>query len=252
MAYSVVTISTHRSADEQMTTVVVMAVSWLAFIIDPIVRLALTARPHRRAFFRKYRIDFASALLPILRPFTLLRHLHNTPGFIGNGGSALRSRVIATAAAYALMFVYLIAITVLQVERPAEGGTIKTFGEAIWWACVTLATVGYGDYVPVTPIGRTLAVTLMAGGVVIIGTASAVIVSYLSERIGAHNRAAGLAQHYAGPVETARDAALPSDGEASEAAQPARHGAAPEQSSAPAQRSPDPGGAEKQPGGGAG
>lgn len=188
IAYSVVAISSERSRDEALLIIAVMAIAWIAFIVDPIVRLALTPRFERVAYFRAHRIEFFSALLPIMRPFTLLKSLQLLPGFIGNGGNALRSRVIATAAAYAAMFVYIIAITVLQVERDAEGATIRTFGDAIWWACVTLATVGYGDYVPVTGLGRTFAVALMAGGVVIVGTASALVVSFLGERINVNNR----------------------------------------------------------------
>jgi voltage-gated potassium channel len=184
VAYSMLAITSDRPRDEQITILIIMGIAWLAFIIDPIVRITLTAPAKRRSFFAKHRVDFFSAILPILRPFTLLRHLDAAPGFGGNGGNALRSRVIATAAAYAGMFVYVIAITVLRVERGAEGATILSFGEAIWWAFVTIATVGYGDYVPVTGLGRFLAVILMAGGVVIIGTSSALIVSYLSERIG--------------------------------------------------------------------
>lgn len=184
VAYSLLAITADRPRDEQITILIIMGIAWLAFIIDPIVRITLTAPAKRRSFFAKHRVDFFSAILPILRPFTLLRHLESAPGFGGNGGNALRSRVITIAAAYAAMFVYVIAITVLRVERGAEGATILTFGEAIWWAFVTVATVGYGDYIPVTTFGRILAVILMAGGVVIIGTASALIVSYLSERIG--------------------------------------------------------------------
>lgn len=188
VAYSVVAIDETRSHDEQLAIASVLAVAWLAFIIDPLVRYFLTPAADRSAYFAAHRIDFFSAILPILRPFGLLKYLHIAPGFSGNGGNALRSRVIAAAAAYASLFVYTIAITVLQFEREADGATIRTAGEAIWWACVTLATVGYGDYVPVTAVGRTLAVVLMAGGVVIIGTASALVVSYLSERIAVHRQ----------------------------------------------------------------
>lgn len=194
VAYSLVTIRPSWTRDEQVIIVAVMAAAWLAFIVDPIVRLLLTAPRRRSAYVRAYKVEFWAAVLPILRPFSLLRHLDSTPGFIGNGGNALRSRVIAVAAAYAAMYVYVIAITVLQVERNAPGATIVTFGEAIWWAFVTIATVGYGDYVPVTSFGRVLAVMLMAGGVVIIGTASALIVSYLSERITTHGAGAAAAQ----------------------------------------------------------
>lgn len=199
VAYSLLAITSDRPRDEEITILVIMGIAWLAFIIDPIVRIALTAPSHRRQYYAAHRIEVFSAVLPILRPFSLLRHLESAPGFGGNGGNALRSRVVAIAAAYAGMFVYVIAITVLRVERGADGATILSFGEALWWAFVTVATVGYGDYTPVTTLGRFLAVILMAGGVVIIGTASALIVSYLTERIGSHNRT-GVAR----PVESAQ------------------------------------------------
>ncbi|MEN9620139.1 MAG: hypothetical protein RL499_332, partial [Actinomycetota bacterium] len=74
-------------------------------------------------------------------------------------------------------------LAMLQAERNAPDATITTFGDALWWALVTITTVGYGDTYPVTGVGRFLAVLLMAGGLVIIGTASAIVVSYITERI---------------------------------------------------------------------
>lgn len=57
------------------------------------------------------------------------------------------------------------------------------FGDAIWWGFTTIATVGYGDFAPVTVPGRILAVGLMAGGVVVIGVVVATLISDLNERI---------------------------------------------------------------------
>jgi voltage-gated potassium channel len=37
----------------------------------------------------------------------------------------------------------------------------KSFGDSIWWAAVTAMTVGYGDFVPVTTVGRIVGVVLM-------------------------------------------------------------------------------------------
>lgn len=108
----------------------------------------------------------------------------------GRSGAAVRGSVIAHALVYALVFVYAISLATLQVERYAPGATITTFGDALWWAVVTIATVGYGDTYPVTATGRFLAVMLMGGGIVIVGTTSAIVVSYITERIAA-NRAAG-------------------------------------------------------------
>ena len=81
---------------------------------------------------------------------------------------------------------FFLALATLEAERDADGANIVTFGDAIWWAIVTIATVGYGDEVPGDPLGRFYAVLLMAGGIAIVGTASATIISYLNERVAGH------------------------------------------------------------------
>lgn len=48
-----------------------------------------------------------------------------------------------------------------------EGGTnsnVKSYGDALWWAFVTITTVGYGDTIPATLLGRCVAVLLMLTG----------------------------------------------------------------------------------------
>ena len=52
----------------------------------------------------------------------------------------------------------LIAAAVMHVaERGAQPDKFGTIPDAMWWAIVTLGTVGYGDVVPVTPLGRMIA-----------------------------------------------------------------------------------------------
>jgi voltage-gated potassium channel len=60
------------------------------------------------------------------------------------------------------------SITVLQFET-VGGSNIKTGEDAFWWAIVTIATVGYGDYYLVTAEGRLVAAILMSAGVGLIG-----------------------------------------------------------------------------------
>jgi voltage-gated potassium channel len=162
---------------------VVLALIWVLFFVDYLTRLILTPRGHRWAFVRKNLIDLLSVLFPLFRTFRLVSLLGRIPYFQGRSGTAVRSRVVIYAAGYAILFVYFIALATLQAERYAPGATITSFGDAVWWACVTLFTVGYGDTYPVTVLGRFWAVVLMAGGIVIIGTTSAIVVSYLSERV---------------------------------------------------------------------
>lgn len=182
-AYSILILVPELGTLWRVAVILTLSAVWAAFIVDLIVRVTLTARGHRFEFMRKHPAETASAVIPWVRPFQLLRHLSRIPWFSNASGGSIRGRVVVTALAYTALFVYVISLGVLAAERGAPGATILTFGESIWWAFVTVATVGYGDYAPVTVVGRILAVVLMAGGVAIIGTASATIVSYLNERI---------------------------------------------------------------------
>jgi len=67
-------------------------------------------------------------------------------------------------------------VAVLEFESEVPEANIRTGGDAFWWAIVTLATVGYGDYYPVTIWGRLAALALMTVGVGIFG----VLASYLA------------------------------------------------------------------------
>lgn len=164
--------------------VLVVALVWLAFLVDYVARCALTPRGQRSAFVRHNVVDLLSVMLPVFRAFRVVTLLRRVPYFQVRSGAAVRTTVITYAAVYAAIFIYFMSLAALSVERHAANSTITTFGDAIWWAFVTIATVGYGDTYPVTPLGRVYAVILMAGGIAIIGTASALVLSYITERIG--------------------------------------------------------------------
>lgn len=156
---------------------------WAAFLADYTVRLVAAGRGHRARFVFTHPVDLLSVFLPLFRAFWVLRLMRGVGYFQERSGAAVRAQVFAYALAYAAAFVYLVALAALQAERGAPDATITTFGDALWWACVTIATVGYGDTYPVTALGRLYAVVLMAGGVVIVGTSSAIVFSYISDRV---------------------------------------------------------------------
>ena len=54
------------------------------------------------------------------------------------------------------------------VEHEHPGANITKLGDAFWWAVETITTVGYGDYTPVTTIGRIIAVFVMFSGIGIV------------------------------------------------------------------------------------
>jgi voltage-gated potassium channel len=69
-------------------------------------------------------------------------------------------------------------IGVYLVEHNRPGANITNLGNAFWWAVITITTVGYGDYTPVTTIGRIIAVLVMFSGIGIVVS----LVTLLSQR----------------------------------------------------------------------
>ncbi len=67
------------------------------------------------------------------------------------------------------MLIYVGALAEYSVEHKAPGATITSFPLSIWWAFVTVTTVGYGDVYPVTTLGRFIAIILMITGIAVIG-----------------------------------------------------------------------------------
>ncbi|MCK4312166.1 MAG: NAD-binding protein [Candidatus Cloacimonetes bacterium] len=69
------------------------------------------------------------------------------------------------------------AIGVLMFEYKGTGNNIKDFFDAIWWALVTITTVGYGDLVPITFWGRIIGIIFIFLGFIIFSTFTAFIAS---------------------------------------------------------------------------
>jgi voltage-gated potassium channel len=73
--------------------------------------------------------------------------------------------VLLTTIWIAILLITVASLFVLRFEEGAPGASIKTGDNAFWWALVTITTVGYGDFVPVTFPGRVVAMFLMVFGV---------------------------------------------------------------------------------------
>lgn len=110
-------------------------------------------------------------LLRILRAFRSAKHLIN---YVYKNKS---QGAFTTVAIIALLMIIFSSISILQVETTPESN-IKTAEDALWWAYVTITTVGYGDKYPVTTEGRIIAVALMTVGVGVFGTFTAFLASW--------------------------------------------------------------------------
>ena len=89
-----------------------------------------------------------------------------------------QKRVLSAVATMAFAYILISALIIYNVEPES----FRNFFDAIYWATVSLTTVGYGDIYPVTTIGRVVTMISSVFGIAIIALPSGVITAgYLTE-----------------------------------------------------------------------
>ncbi|WP_048305839.1 ion transporter [Halomonas sp. PR-M31] len=153
------------------------------FFLDFSIRFY--AAPNKRRFMRWGWIDLLASIPAglfmagrLVRIVQILRVLRAIKSMRMLWRLMFRNRakgIFASAATTTLLLVAFGSMTILLVESPNPDSPIDTAEEALWWAFVTVTTVGYGDYYPITTLGRVVAVLLMICGVGLFGSFAAYV-----------------------------------------------------------------------------
>lgn len=167
---------------------------WLVFVIDYVWRVGFLApHPLRYALTAECILDFIVVLsFPLLLfahtgafGFARVLRLIRVIAQVGRVGEEARRvfsrRSLRWIAPLAVMIAVLAAIYVWQAEELHADATIHGPGDAIWWAFVTMLTVGYGDTYPHTAGGKIAAVILMLVGITVVGWLTAALASMFVE-----------------------------------------------------------------------
>jgi voltage-gated potassium channel len=152
-----------------------IVVIWLAFIVDFLFRL--TFHMDKKKFLRSNVIEIVAIVVPAFRFLRMLRVLMAI-GLLTRVVQSLQGRVNLYVAILLPLLTFSGSLGVYEAEHLVAGSNIKDYATAVWWACVTVLSVGYGDYYPVTFEGRAIAVILMLGGIAMLSVVTANLASY--------------------------------------------------------------------------
>jgi voltage-gated potassium channel len=170
----------------------------LLFTVEYVLRLLCVARPARyaRSFFGLVDLlsilpTYVSLLVPgaqaltvirtlrILRVFRVLKLVH----YVSESETLMRALLASRRKIEVFLFTILSLVTIFGsimylVEGPEHGFT--SIPRGIYWAVVTMTTVGYGDISPQTPLGQSIATFIMILGYGIIAVPTGIVTAELS------------------------------------------------------------------------
>jgi hypothetical protein len=172
--------------EQRMVVVIMDFILSLILMGDFLYRL-ISAPQRREYFFRGMGwLDLLGSLpYPWLRLFRLFRIVRLLRMLRKAGIQNLQTQAVehtANSLMFGVMFLVILVIelgsyAILGVEPYSVGGNIQTASDALWWSVVTIATVGYGDYYPVTNVGRLIGIGVIVSGVGLFS----VLTSYLAQ-----------------------------------------------------------------------
>jgi voltage-gated potassium channel len=152
------------------------------YIISPfaLIDIAVIAPFYVTMFFSGTDLRF----LLVLRLMRLLKLARYSPALASLGRVLRQERRALGAAVFVMMVLLMIAATTIyHAERIVQPDVFGSIPDAMWWGIATLTTVGYGDVIPMTPLGRVIGGVVMVIGIGMFAIPIGIIASGFSSEI---------------------------------------------------------------------
>jgi voltage-gated potassium channel len=178
LVVAVVVLTEDRHGSASVVLVGTLFGLWAILLVEYLVRLVLA--PDRRGYLRRRWVEPVTVVVPPFQGWHVVG-IERMSLLVHEGVLRVEAilkhhslfRVLIAAVATLVLGAWL----VLLFEENAKGSNIHSYPDALWWAIVTVTTVGYGDRFPVTEGGRAVAVVLMLVGIGLIGVLTATVAS---------------------------------------------------------------------------
>lgn len=167
---------------------------WISYVIYPFTLMAiidlLSILPGLNLISPEFKLLRITRLLKIVRLLKVFRYSEKVTLFIRV--LSKEKEVLLSVLILAVFYIFITALIMFNAEphiNPDTGEeTFHSFFDALYWATVTLTTVGYGDLCPVTGIGRMVSMLSSLFGVAIIALPSGVITASYLDELREYNR----------------------------------------------------------------
>jgi len=146
----------------------------LGYIVSPTAIIDLLA------ILPAYRPLRVLRIFVLFRVFKLLRYTKSINQFLGVLGS---KKFELYTLLFLLVFITVTAGIAIYVFEEKSNDSINSLFDALYWALITISTVGYGDISPKTPEGRVVSMFVIVTGIAMISFVTSVIVSSFSEKL---------------------------------------------------------------------
>ncbi|WP_112479170.1 potassium channel family protein [Vibrio variabilis] len=160
------------------------------FLVDFVIRFI---KPSNKLEFMRWGwIDLLSSIpmldafrygrvVRVVRVLRILKAARSTKVILNHVFRNKPKGTFSLVATISILLVIFGAIAMLQLEAGNPDANIHNAHDALWWAFVTITTVGYGDFYPITFEGRVVAGVIMTAGVGLFGSFTAYVASIFLE-----------------------------------------------------------------------
>lgn len=178
LVLAIIVVTTDIDSTASTAAVATLFTLWALLLVEYLVRLAIT--PDTRGYLRRRWVEPVTVVVPpfagwhlvgMERMTLLVREAQLRIAFVLSHHSLFRVLIAAAGT------LFLGAWLVLLFEQNQPGSNIHSYPNALWWAVVTVTTVGYGDRFPVSEGGRIVASVIMLLGIGLIGVLTATVAS---------------------------------------------------------------------------